>query len=493
MAIDLDDYLKDELAADLASDRSRVRRDAITVLGRLGAGTRTLEVLKGLADSDPDEGLRTHARASYKEIWERARLAEGGKSMVADLADPAKLDYDRFARALREESPVRRLRAALEAITMGDPAMLHPALARLEVEQDDWVLATLVKVVGRSGTAEHVEKIQRFMEDESRPRLVANTIEAVAMLDPAGAKARLAKYLSASDNRVQATAALALFRTEKPTALDAFRQMTRAAAPRTREAAVAALARLAEPEGWDLLLAMLLAESNYNLTERVVAVLSAQGDVGVAAKALRISQLQSGVAAAFAYRRVVRAVGERLGVPEGALKDAVREPEMDLFLRKLAPDRGPEAGAASRAPKAVVKSTAVKVPVDGRLAAGALAVLIVTGVGVALWPMLGKPGEAAGPASTGAGAAAVSPQALASSRTPAAFTNQSVSWEGRVSSVVPGARTLYLAAGQEQIAAVFDDTLPELHEGDRVRVRGKVAGRSRLGPIHLHGLSVEKL
>jgi len=106
--------------------------------------------------------------------------------MVADPADPAKLDFDRFARALRDESPVRRLRGLLEAIAVGDPAMLHPTLQRLEIEQDDWVLATLVKVVGRAGTADHVAKIQRFLEDETRPRLVANTIEAVAMLDPGG-------------------------------------------------------------------------------------------------------------------------------------------------------------------------------------------------------------------------------------------------------------------------------------------------------------------
>jgi len=45
---------------------------------------------------------------------------------------------------------------------------------------------------------------------------------------------------------------------------------------------------------------MAARENNYNLTERVVAVLAAKGDVTVGAKALRISQLQSGVAAAFA-------------------------------------------------------------------------------------------------------------------------------------------------------------------------------------------------
>lgn len=488
--IDLDEYLKKELAADLSSDRPKVRKDAVTVLGRLGTGTRTLEILKTVADSDPDEGTRGQARSVYGDLWARVQEADGVKRSVADEADPSRLDLGAFAKALEDESPVRRLRALLEGINMFDERMAPLVLARLEVEQDDWVLATMVKAIAVGGDVAHIERIAPFLKDDRRARLVANTIEAIACIDPQAARGMLRPFINHGDSRVQSTAVIALYRVEASEAMEALRGMARSPLARSREAAVHCLTQIDDRDARDILLAMLNGENNYQLVERVVTFLIAKGDVAVAAKALALTQAPNGVAGVFAYKRVVRGISERLKVPEHQLKSDVPAAEIELFVR-LALHRG--AGRTGtvpvRSPSRPERTTVAAAPPRKShaqaFAVGALVLVCGAGAWVALGPGTSERGV---PAVT----ASVSPQSLSTTPSPAAFANAVVSWELTVKDLDPTGRQMHLFTGTTRVAAVFDRPC-DVRPGDRVRVRGRVMGRSRFGPVHLEGLAVERL
>lgn len=484
MPIDLDDYLKKELAADLSSDRAKVRKDAVTVLGRLGTGTRTLEILKQVADSDPDEGTRGQARSVYGGLWERVQQADGVKRSVADEADPTRLDLELFAKALEDESPVRRLRALLEGIHLFDPRMAPLVIPRLALETDDWVLATMVKAVAVGGDVAHIPLLEPFLKDERRPRLVANTIEAIACLDPQTARDTLRPFIHHGDSRVQSTAVIALYRVDAAEAFEALRGMARSQLPRSREAAVHCLTQIDDRDAHDILLAMLNGENNYPLVERVVVFLSARGDASAGAKAQALAAAQN-VAGVFAYKRVARGIAGRLGIPETQLKTDVPAAEIEVFVRQALNRQAKTGTVPVRAPTR--PEPVAPPPRKGQgqaLAAAALVLLCAAGA----WFALDGRDERGMPPVT----ASVSPQALSTTPSPAAFANAVVSWDLTVKDLDPTGRQLHLLDGRTRVAAVFDRPC-DVRPGDRVRVRGRVTGRSRFGPVHLEGLAVERL
>ena len=189
------------------------------------------------------------------------------------------------------------------------------------------------------------------------------------------------------------------------------------------------------------------------------------------------------------------------------LRGAVPDAEMELFLRRMASDDRATGASASGSASTVPKSAAARTGALGTpqtpvtlgtpqtpgfrigngLALALLVALVSTAAGLAVWPKLNQLTEAAGER-----VSTVTPQALASSNAPASFTHARVSWEGVVESVQAPAQTLHVkTAGGALVIAIFD-ALPDLRAGERVRFSGKITGRSRFGPIHMRGLTVER-
>jgi len=482
MKIDIDENLKDELAQDLSSEKMQVRRDAIYVLGRLGIGTGTLEVLKKLADSDPVPALQVLARQAYANVCDRIQKKQGPTSPVAEEGAPDRLDVERFARWLSDPSPIHRLHAVLGAVAIKDPRMRDPLLAHLDSEEDDWVLASMVKAIGLCGDATHVVRIQRFLEVESRPRLVANTIEAIAMLDPACGSSLFFPFLDSNDTRVQASAAVAFFSRDRGVALDTLKKMAFSPQARSRGAAIHCLCRLDDPDAQDILMAMLANETHFHLAERITVHFSNHGDLRTGGKALRLSQLHARVPGSYAYRRIAAAIGERLGASEAQMKAAVAGPLPDLFLRS-----SPTCGlaASSIVPPSVRPYSrprvrlGFRVPVAGVALVGMIAVLIV-----------GLSGRTARIAKTDLVKSSITPEAVVKSSTPAAFTNSLVTWKGIVQWVHPSGRQLQLQCKAATVSATFKSALREVRSGDDVGVVGRIVGRTRFGMICLDGQSV---
>lgn len=300
----------------------------------------------------------------------------------------------------------------------------------------------------------------------------------------ADAPERLAKLLESG----QAPAPATLFAADRALALEVLSNVARSRLARAREALVTYLTGVPDSEIHELFLLMLRRENNYGLTEQLVTALSAHGDVAVAAKAGRIAQTQSGTAAEFAYRRVARAVAERLALSDAAIRDAVADAEHEVLARKLAQIAAerPFTGAIS-IPVIAAPAPTPRARMPGGVAAALIVLLALAGVGVAVWPAMNDAID-----QTSVKTSSITPTAFSESKTPNAYLLARVSWDGQVERVQADAHALYIKSGGSEIIATYDGELPDVRVGDRVKFTGKITGRSRFGPILMRGLTVER-
>lgn len=85
-------------------------------------------------------------------------------------------------------------------------------------------------------------------------------------------------------------------------------------------------------------------------------------------------------------------------------------------------------------------------------------------------------------------------EAVARSDTPASFLNQTVRWDGIVKSIDSANRTIWVTSGAMVFSVTYDSKkTPQVDVGTRVRVMGKMVGRSRFGPVYLQGFRIERI
>jgi HEAT repeat protein len=486
MGIDIDRYLHEELSADLLKERATDRRQAIIVLARLGRGEETLETLRYLADTDPDSDTRALARAKYAELWERI-----GKEGVADVAvmagDPPALDIEAVERHQASASAVVRLEALVQAMKANDSRLLTLALARLDVETDDWVLATLIRAIGRLGSAIHVPRIQRFLNHHSSSRVVANTVEAIASLDPEAGFTLLVPLLSADDSRVRSCAIGAMITVEKEAALGTLVAMSKGPRATTRDAAIHCLNKLEEPEAEKILTDMLLVETEAPLVPRILEALAKKATRSTLVRLAPIVAREPNRAHRDAIAQLVRDVVARLGTPQAELDEMGKGP----LPEPPPPPESPALRRATRKTRSVVAAPPPPPPPRSRAIPLAItATLLSIGICVLLWY---REQAQNGPL----GRRAISATALstvATAPSPGRFLNQVVRWEGVVEAVDVASSSVRLRGGRMTFSATLDRRATRsFKRGDRLRVVGRVVGRSRLGPGSLQGSRVETL
>ena len=165
------------LQARIASKVPEVVAAAAEFLG-LSGDTRVAETLIGLTHHG-DERVREAALLGLAEL--------GGR----DIARPA-------MPALKDESVLVRTAAARAIAAAADAGATTVLVRRLEQEQDEGVLAALLKAIGQLGAKEALEVLAKFAEPGGKPRRTpfvrAAAIEGLALLDRTEAKALLELY-----------------------------------------------------------------------------------------------------------------------------------------------------------------------------------------------------------------------------------------------------------------------------------------------------------
>ncbi len=173
------------------------------------AGERTVELLQTKVASKVPEVVA--AAAEFLGLSGNPQVAETliglthhGDERVreAALLGLAELGGRGIARpampALKDESVLVRTAAARAIAAAGDVGATTVLVRRLEQEQDEGVLAALLKAIGQLGAKEALEVLAKFAEPGGRPRRTpfvrAAAIEGLAQLDRVEAKALLELY-----------------------------------------------------------------------------------------------------------------------------------------------------------------------------------------------------------------------------------------------------------------------------------------------------------
>lgn len=219
-----------------------------------------------------------------------------------------------------------RVKAIQEIAENGDRTKLPKIIEILEQEKDKFLLATLIKAVGRLGDKTHMTVIAGYLKDKDN-RVVANTIEAMEMLGNPKCVEYLLKLIAHSDNRVRANAMKAVwtFARENPLAeklvMDRLKEMIFSSKSQMRESAIFVLSEIGSENALDLV-SLSVNDSDENVRQK------AQDAVAAIEAKLKLSS-------------PVFAMKSEISETRGAEDDAAAEKEEKPDRRSKTPPKKP--------------------------------------------------------------------------------------------------------------------------------------------------------
>jgi len=248
----MDDLQKQEavkaLIQKLKDPSPDVRQEALKEAVNL-ADTRILEVVKNLL-SDSNPAVRYYAKKTFAsvsaQISSRAMIALEEKK-AREALESTPMDAPPGAGSDFMPTDVREKIKYIQSLPDDpDDTQVSALLSELTMDADKYILATIIKKLGKVGGNETVARLIPFLS-HSDTRVIANTVEAI---DEAGSEegiAALLNLLSHEDNRVKGNIAKALYkylendRVTKSLILDKLSTMLNSHEPWTQDSAIYAL------------------------------------------------------------------------------------------------------------------------------------------------------------------------------------------------------------------------------------------------------------
>lgn len=232
----------------------------------------TLET-RGLLSNIPEDN-ESHgiARDAIRKLDKALALSLGDKSNtlnqniekvvpVSGMALSAKKAS--LIEKLHSNQNLERLEAAKELSKFRDTSLLPELTTCLEAEDDPYVIATLVKLVGLTGGNKSSKSIIPFLKN-SDPRVRANTVEGLATISDEGVIKTLKPLLLDNEPRVKANAALVIHRRFPEQIIKILKDMLLSGDTWKSLSAAFALGNLNEPECEEV-----LRDNLYDLPEGV--------------------------------------------------------------------------------------------------------------------------------------------------------------------------------------------------------------------------------
>lgn len=249
-----------KLIRGLTQGTPALRLRILTVLSKLEAIPEfvTPAELFGAVErftNDPDPHLRYEARHTLGKLKALAGVngpAAGGEPVRPGQAPGFATRGEAEERLTHPDAQVR-LRTVREIERAGDADYLPLVTARLAAETHSFVIASLVKTVGRLGGMAQIEVIRPHLASPDA-RVRANAIEGLAMIGDSSIVDLVRPLVEDPDNRVAANALLALSLFNAFTALAPIERMLASSRSGMRESAIHALREIGGPHALDLLL-----------------------------------------------------------------------------------------------------------------------------------------------------------------------------------------------------------------------------------------------
>ena len=237
-----------------------------------------LKLLSQVVAREADIEIRQSARKAYNALY---------KYCYPGLDDHQKNDpsSEKVAREdleswLKSRDPEQEMRALLELQIHPDGHLLDYLRGSFEDFFDDRVKATLVKTIGMQLEAKDVPICYRFLEDES-PRVRANAIEALELINHPNTYMIFIQWLSDPDNRVKANCIKALRKLGQQSVNRILEDMLHSEYMAYKESALYVISLNPSKLGLSLIQGFLESEHDPSLTERAVHVVHVFAEAGV--------------------------------------------------------------------------------------------------------------------------------------------------------------------------------------------------------------------
>lgn len=156
-------------------------------------------------------------------------------------------DLDELERYLSSPDPRIRLEAIAASGHLEADEVVLRLRHRLAREDHPWVIATLVKWLGKLGGPQEIDLIARFL-DSRDPRIRANTVEGLAAIGTSRALEHIAPLLDDPNSRVRANAARALHVHSHERAFATLKKMLFSGDPLVSDGALHALSEIGTDE-----------------------------------------------------------------------------------------------------------------------------------------------------------------------------------------------------------------------------------------------------
>jgi len=184
-----------------------------------------------------------------------------------------KINLDNLKKYLENEDPQKRLRAVQVAAKTGDSRSVPLLLNMVDVEEDDFVKATLAKNLGVFRDAGVIPVIAKYLNDPDA-RVRANAIEGLESIGSEKIIEYIAPMLRDRDNRVQANAAKAMSAFDKKEVAEIFEKMLQSPARWQKESAIYAMGEIKDEAYIEILKSFILKEEDDDLALAALKKLS---------------------------------------------------------------------------------------------------------------------------------------------------------------------------------------------------------------------------
>lgn len=266
-------YTREDIIKNLNSADGATRHNAIVAAGEL-CDTEINSMIEKLCSSS-DPATRYFAKKTIKKIKDSMQKNEPELAFTPAVQQGSGFEV---LKVLLASSNSENRQRALKALAVGFNMEALPYLVEmLKSEKDPFVIASLVKLVGKYGGAGNIDNLSVFLNHED-PRVRANTIEGLELAGTEKIIAYIVPFINDVDNRIRANAVKALSKFKSDEMLEVLGSMIKSDQLWMRDSAIFALQQVASEPAVDLLCGAVM-DSEKNISNNAMQALIKIGSV----------------------------------------------------------------------------------------------------------------------------------------------------------------------------------------------------------------------
>ena len=297
-------FTREDIIKNLNSPDGATRHNAIVAAGELCDPEINMIIEKLCNSLDP--ATRYFAKKTIKKIKDSMPKNEPELAFTPAVQQGSSLEV---LKVLLVSSNSENRQRALKALAIGFNMEVLPFLVEmLKSEQDPFVIASLVKLVGKYGGPQNIESLSVFLSHED-PRVRANAIEGLELAGTEKIIAYIVPFINDVDNRIRANAVKALSKFKSDEMLEVLGSMIKSEQLWMRDSAIFALQQVASEPAVNLLCSAVM-DSEKNISSNAMQALIKIGSVYALEKVDELRLTLKEKAAAPSCKKIIKVSSE---------------------------------------------------------------------------------------------------------------------------------------------------------------------------------------